>query len=378
MVEDPILVLHWCEGDGRASFPHTIVSLGENAEATVLDRFGSPETDHLVDAVTELLVADNAHLRYLSVQQHGSRTWHLGLQRALVGRNATLRSSAVSLGGDYARLRSETLLQGEGGESDQLAVYFADGSQMLDFRTLQDHDAPRTRSNLLFKGAVEDVARSVYSGLVRLRKPAQKANAFQTNRNLVLTEGASAESIPNLEIEANDVKCSHASTVGPIDDDQLYYLESRGIPPEDAERLIVLGFFDDVLERLPVSALSRGLRRSVVDKLEHRQAGMGEAVRVCARDDLAPGSARCFDVSGQTVAVVRIGDDFYAIGDTCSHADYSLSEGDVWEDELEIECPKHGSTFSLTTGEPQTLPATQPVPVYEVVVEGDDVKVVAS
>jgi Fe-S cluster assembly protein SufD len=275
VVEDPILVLHWCEGDGRASFPHTVVSLGENAQATVLDRFGSPETDHLVDAVTELLVGDNAHLRYLSVQQHGSRTWHIGLQRAILGRDSVLRSSAVSLGGDYARLRSETLLAGEGGESDQLAVYFADESQMLDFRTLQDHDAPRTRSNLLFKGAVEDVARSVYSGLVRLRTTAQKANAFQTNRNLVLSEGAHAESIPNLEIEANDVKCSHASTVGPIDDDQLYYLESRGIPPEDAERLIVLGFFDDVLERLPVSALSDGLRRSVVDKLEHRRTHHG-------------------------------------------------------------------------------------------------------
>ena len=103
---------------------------------------------------------------------------------------------------------------------------------------------------------------------------------------------------------------------------------------------------------------------------------MGEAQRVCARDDLTPGSARCFDVGGQRVAVVRIGDDFYAIGDTCSHADYSLSEGDVWEDECEIECPKHGSTFSLRTGEPQTLPATQPVPVYEVQVDGDDVMVV--
>ncbi len=271
VVEDPILVLHWCEGDGRASFPRTIVSLGEHSEATVLDRFGSPETEHLVDAVTELLVADNAHLRYLSVQQHGTRTWHLGLQRAVLGRGAVVQTSAVALGGDYARLRSESLLQGEEAESDQLAVYFGDGRQMLDFRTLQDHDAPRTRSDLLFKGAVEDSARSVYSGLVRLRPTAQKANAFQTNRNLVLTEGASAESIPNLEIEANDVKCSHASTVGPIDDDQLYYLESRGIPRADAERLIVLGFFDDVFARLPIGALSSGLRRSVVDKLEHRQ-----------------------------------------------------------------------------------------------------------
>jgi Fe-S cluster assembly protein SufD len=269
VVEDPILVLHWCEGDGRASFPHTLVSLGESAQATVLDRFGSPQTDHLVDAVSELLVDDNAHLRYLTVQEHGPSTWHIGLQRAQVGRDATIRTSAVALGGDYARLRSEALLSGQGAESNQLAVYFGDGEQMLDFRTLQDHDAPNTRSDLLFKGAVEDSARSVYSGLVRLRPAARKANASQTNRNLVLTEGAGAESIPNLEIEASDVRCSHASTVGPIDDEQLYYLESRGIPPEEAERLVVLGFFDDVFERLPVGALTSGLRRSVVDKLEH-------------------------------------------------------------------------------------------------------------
>ncbi len=271
VVEDPILVLHWCEGDGRASFPHTLVALGESAEATVLDRFGSPNADHLVDAVTELILDDNAHLRYLSVQEHGPRTWHLGLQRAVLGRDATVKTSAVALGGDYARLRSEARLDGQGGESDQLAVYFGAGSQMLDFRTLQDHNAPSTRSDLLFKGAVEDEARSVYSGLVRLRRPAQKANAFQTNRNLVLTEGARAESIPNLEIEANDVRCSHASTVGPIDDDQRYYLETRGIAPDEAERLIVLGFFDDVFMRLPVGALTRSLRRSVVDKLEHRR-----------------------------------------------------------------------------------------------------------
>ncbi len=268
VIEEPILVLHWCEGDGRASFPHTLVHLGEGAEATVLDRFGSPTTDHLVNAVTELLVDDNAHLRYLSVQQHGPRTWHLGFQRAELGRDATVKTSAVALGGDYARLRSEARLDGQNAESDQLAVYFGDGEQMLDFRTLQDHNAPYTRSDLLFKGAVEDDARSVYSGLVRLRRAAQKANAYQTNRNLVLTEGARAESIPNLEIEANDVRCSHASTVGPIDDEQLYYLESRGIAPDDAERLIVLGFFDDVFDRLPVGALTKGLRRAVVDKLE--------------------------------------------------------------------------------------------------------------
>ena len=166
-------------------------------------------------------------------------------------------------------------LVGQGGSSDQLAVYFGDREQMLDFRTLQDHDAPHTTSDLLFKGAVEDTASSVYSGLVRLRPAARKAVALQTNRNLVLTEGARAESIPNLEIEANDVRCSHASTVGPIDADQRYYLESRGIAPAEAERLIVLGFFDDVFDRLPSGALTRSLRSAVTDKLEHRRSNRG-------------------------------------------------------------------------------------------------------
>ena len=149
-------------------------------------------------------------------------------------------------------------------------MYFGDGDQMLDFRTLQDHAAPHTRSNLLFKGAVEDRAHSVYSGMVHLRPEGQHSEAYQTNRNLVLSEGAGAESIPNLEIEANDVRCSHASTVGPVDDDQRYYLATRGIPPEEADRLIVLGFFDDVLSRLPVRSLSAPLRDAVVRKIEHR------------------------------------------------------------------------------------------------------------
>jgi Fe-S cluster assembly protein SufD len=275
VVERPIVVLHWSEGDGWASFPHTLVVAEDGAQVTVFDRYGSTDTGsgtigHLVDAVVELVVGDNAHVRYLSVQEQGPRTWQVALQRAHLGRDSTLKSSVVALGGAYARLRSESLLAGSGAESDLTAVYFGDGTQMLDFRTLQDHDAPNTRSDLLFKGAVEDTAQSVYSGLIRIRRDAQKSVAFQTNRNLVLTEGADARSVPNLEIEADDVKCSHASTVGPVDDDQLYYLATRGVAPEEAERLIVLGFFDDVFDRLPVPSLVAPLRRSVVEKLEHR------------------------------------------------------------------------------------------------------------
>lgn len=270
VVDRPIVILHWAEGEGLASFPHTLVVAEEASEVTVLERHGSaPHVSHFVDSVVELAIGDNAHVRHVSVQEYGDRTWSIALQRAHLGRDARLSSSAVALGGDYARVRTESRLDGQGAESDLLAVYFGDGNQMHDFRTFQDHVAPRTRSDLLFKGAVEDTARSVYSGLIRIRPDAQKVEATQSNRNLVLTEGAGAESIPNLEIEADDVRCSHASTVGPIDDDQLYYLESRGVRPPDAERLIVLGFFEDVFSRLPVPALAAPLRRAVHEKVGH-------------------------------------------------------------------------------------------------------------
>ena len=139
---------------------------------------------------------------------------------------------------------------------------------MHDFRTIQSHVAPRSQSNLLFKGAVKDTAHSVYTGLIRIGPDAKGSTAFQTNRNLTLSEGAWAESVPNLDILTNDVRCSHASTVGPVDPEQRFYLESRGVPPEVAERLIVLGFFDEVLEQLPLPTLAAQLRARVAAKLD--------------------------------------------------------------------------------------------------------------
>jgi Fe-S cluster assembly protein SufD len=282
VVEGPIVVENLSGGDGLATFPHLVLAAGRDSEVSVLERFssttitGTPRAPgscgaHLVVPVTELIVGDAARVSYLGMQAHGPAIWQVGLQRALLGRDSTLRTSAVALGGDYARLRAEAFLAGPGASSEMVAVYFANESQMLDFRTLQDHDAHHTTSDLLFKGAVEDTASSVYSGLDRLRKPAQRANAAQTNRNLVLSPGAAAKSIPNLEIEANDVRCSHASAVGPIDDDQLYYLQSRGVPPEVAERLIVFGFFEDVIARLPIGGVTDALRAAVAGKFEARR-----------------------------------------------------------------------------------------------------------
>jgi Fe-S cluster assembly protein SufD len=266
-LDAPLVVVHWLETEGGALFPRTVVQVGESSQAGVVEVMASDDVAALVAPVAELDVGDAANLSYVGLQQLGSRVWQVAYQASRVGRDANLRSFTAALGGDYARLRTDSRLAGQGGSSQLMAAFFGTGDQMHDFRTLQDHDAPRTTSDLLFKGAVRDRARSVYSGLIRIRNGAHGSNAFQTNRNLVLSEGAHADSVPNLEIEENDVRCSHASTVGPIDEEQRYYLESRGVPPAAANRLIVAGFFGDILDRAPAAGVRDHLRRVVTDRL---------------------------------------------------------------------------------------------------------------
>ena len=267
VVEHPVLIVQWIDVDGAAVLPRVIVEAGEASQVTLLDWSGSADVAALVAPVVEIRAEAAANVRHLNIQDLGPRVWQLGYSASRVARDATLLSAAVALGGDYARIRTDSKLTGAGATANLLAVYFGDGAQVHDFRTLQDHDAPKTTSDLLFKGAVGGSSRSVYSGLIRVRKGASGTNAFQTNRNLVLSEGAHADSVPNLEIEENDVRCSHASAVGPVDEDQRYYLESRGVPPEAAQRLIILGFFDEILERTPIAGLRPLLRLAVVDKL---------------------------------------------------------------------------------------------------------------
>ena len=304
----------------------------------------------------------------------GPRVWQIASQVARAGASSSTLVANVALGGDYARVRTDARLDGKGAAGDQLAAYFGEGDQMHDFRTLQDHAAPKTTSDLLFKGAVEGRARSVYSGLIRVRKEAPGTSAFQTNRNLKLSDAAWADSVPNLEIDTNDVRCSHASTVGPIDAEQRFYLESRGVPPERAEELIVNGFFSEVLERLPVKAMVEPLRAA--DRGQARAEARGMTIeRLCSVQDLPTARRACSSWATPRSASCASSIAIFAIGDTCSHAEISLSEGEVLVDECEIECWKHGSSFSLETGEPLTLPATQPVPTYPVRIDDGDVYV---
>ena len=264
----PIVVLHWVAADGTAAFPRTRVEVGAGAEVSVVELVGSPDVDALCVPVTEIAAGDGAVVNYVTVQQLGPRVWQLGRQASAVGRDATFTSSSVALGAGYGRLRTDSALVGKGGTSRLLAVYLGDGRRMVDFRTTQDHRAPNTTSELLFKGAVANRSHAVYTGLIRVDKGARGTNAFQTNRNLVVHEGARADSVPNLEIEDNDVRCSHASAVGPIAPDQRFYLESRGVPPEMADRLITLGFLDEVLARTPVTSVVAHLRLELLQRLD--------------------------------------------------------------------------------------------------------------
>ena len=268
VLTEPIVITHHVTGDGSATFPRLVVHAGADSEFTVVERFESdPDVRALIVPRLVLHASQAARVSYLGVNLLAHSVWQLGHQQATGERDSTTLLATVALGGDYARVRTDARVVGQGATTKQVALYYADGHQMHDFRTLQDHIAPKTNSDLLFKGAVQDTAKSVYTGLIRIGEDAKGSAAYQTNRNLTLSEGAWAESVPNLDIRTNDVKCSHASTVGPIDDEQRFYLESRGIPPEIAERLVILGFFDDVLAALPVGSLRPELRQRVADKL---------------------------------------------------------------------------------------------------------------
>jgi Fe-S cluster assembly protein SufD len=264
----PVLIVHWC--DGASAFPRTSVRVGEGAALSVVEVFAGAERPDrsLVVPVTELAAADGASLSYVSLQILGGAAWSIARLAGRGTADSTLRTFTVGLGASYDRVRADVSVEGKDARSEILSAYLGDGTQVHDIRTLQDHVAPRTTSELLCQGAVAGTSRSVYSGLIRVHRGAVRSDARQTNHNLVLDEGAHADSVPNLDILENDVRCSHASTVGPVDEDQRYYIESRGVAPEMAEGLIVRGFFDAIIDRSPVPAVIPFLQREVHERLD--------------------------------------------------------------------------------------------------------------
>ena len=214
----------------------------------------------------ELFVGQAAKLEYVSIQNLSLETWHFASHRARVDRDAELDWVAGGFGSKKGKIRIENDLAGPGATSRVTGAYFADGSQHLDYDTFQEHAAPHTTSDFAFKGALRDSATAVWRGMIRVEPDAQKTNAYQENRNLILSQQAHADSIPGLEILANDVRCTHGATSSPVNRDELFYCMARGLSRAEAERLIVRGFFQDVLDRIELAPV----REAVAHALDSR------------------------------------------------------------------------------------------------------------
>jgi Fe-S cluster assembly protein SufD len=271
-IEVPYEVVRDVAGGG-STFPHTTIVVGDNAKVTFVDRFRSEshERASLCSSVVEVTAGRGATVNYISLQEWGRNVHHFQTQRFTGHRDSTVRSLAVQLGSKFARAQVESVLTGEGSFSEMLGLYFADSDQHFAQRTLQSHAVPNTTSDLLYKGALKEVSRSEYSGLIKVAKGAQGTDAYQANRNIVLSEQAVARSIPQLEIEANEVRCTHGATVSPVEEEHIFYLMSRGIDRVTAQKLVVFGFFGDVLDRIRVPELREELAQAIATKVEGGQ-----------------------------------------------------------------------------------------------------------
>ena len=245
-----------------------LVIAEEGSRATLIEEYTSatPELEGYSNAVAELFVEQAAKLEYVSLQNLSTETWHFATHHAQVARDAELDWVAGGFGSKKGKIRIQNDLAGPGATSRVTGAYFADGVQHLDYDTFQEHIAPSTTSDFAFKGALRDEATAVWRGMIRVEKDAQKTNAYQENRNLMLSKQAHADSIPGLEILANDVRCTHGATLGQVDREQLFYLMARGLSRAEAERLIVRGFFQDILDRIELEPV----RETLGEALEAR------------------------------------------------------------------------------------------------------------
>lgn len=248
---------------------HSLIAVEKGGEATCIDEFMSPDLPEpsINLAGAELFGGQEATLHYIALQRFGTGVKHFGLQHVTTQQDSRLACVNISLGGDLSRADVTSHLEGSGSESQMLALWFGDRTQHFDHHTLQHHAAPSAHSDLLYKGALTDSAQSVFRGLIRVEPDGQLTDAYQTNRNLILSDKASARALPNLEIEADNVRCSHGATVGQVEAGQLFYLMSRGLSRRQAERLLVFGFFDEVLGRVPVEGVRERIREAIEAKI---------------------------------------------------------------------------------------------------------------
>jgi Fe-S cluster assembly protein SufD len=261
VVEQPLYVRVANSVPGGSLFWRLLIVAEPESRFTVIEEYASsdPALEGYSNAVVEIAVGQGAKVEYVSVQNLSRGTWHFASHHARVERDAELDWVAGGFGSAKGKVRIQNDLAGPGATSRVTGAYFADGSQHLDYDTFQEHIAPHTTSDFAFKGALRDTATAVWRGMIRVEEDAQKTNAYQENRNLLLSPKAHADSIPGLEILANDVRCTHGATLGQVDREQLFYLMARGLSRAEAERLIVRGFFQDVLDRIELEPVRDAL-----------------------------------------------------------------------------------------------------------------------
>ena len=271
-IDLPIEAFHWLYGAGGSCFPHTLIIAEEMAKVTVVDHFESADANApgLACGVNDLWLGAGANVTYICTQNWSRTTRAFQINSTVVGRDASAKALNLNLGSVSARSESISHLRGAGGRSDMLAVSVADGAQEFDQRTFQIHEQPHTASDLLYKNSLDGRARTIFSGLIRVDPGAHKTDAYQKVRNLLLSDDAEANSAPGLEIEADDVRCTHGATSGQVEQEELFYLLSRGITRQTAQKLIVFGFLNEVFERLPDERLQDHLRGALQTKLATR------------------------------------------------------------------------------------------------------------
>jgi Fe-S cluster assembly protein SufD len=268
-LEHPVRVTRWKSESAVAYFSRVLIVAEAASQVSYVDEVVSDDFPRqtLVSNAVEVIARQGAQVQYVSVQRLGRGAFFQSVQRTLADRDATLDTLNVALGASVSRVDLNAQLLGPGANSDMLGLYFGDDNQHFDFNTAQDHVAPHASSDLLYKGALDGASRAVFRGIIRVHPGAQRTDAYQTNRNLLLSSRARADSLPNLEIEADDVKCSHGATVGELDAEAKFYLMSRGLDRVTAERLVVLGFLGEVLARLPLGGVVEKVTRAIEQKL---------------------------------------------------------------------------------------------------------------
>jgi Fe-S cluster assembly protein SufD len=266
-VPHPVEVFHWAAGEGAAIFPHTLIIAGEGASLTVVDHYRSAQDEAgLSCAIADLVGEAGSRVTYVACQEMGARAQAMHLSSTTAGKDAQMKNFQLQLGAEFSRSESVSDLIGAGSRSDMLSVSLPLGEQVVDQRTLQKHKAPHASSDLLYKNALYDRSRTIFSGLITVDEGAHHTDAYQTCRNLLNSDEAEASSMPGLEINADQVKCSHGSTSAPVSDEELFYLKARGINDADSRRLIVLGFINDAIARIGDEAIETMIRARLEEK----------------------------------------------------------------------------------------------------------------